>query len=67
MENREQFINADTDERNIFISKLIHAISNNDCAFRDAKFIVWSAEITGMFNNVKFGADAVYKEEAINQ
>lgn len=62
---REHFINEDTAEQHLFISKLVHAIRNNDDAFRDADYIVRSAEATGMFNNVKFGAEAVYQEEII--
>jgi hypothetical protein len=52
---REQFLNLSADEQNVFLSKLHHAIRNDEDSFNDAFFIVKVAEITGVFRNVKFG------------
>jgi hypothetical protein len=63
MLTRQQFLNATEREQQIFISKLLHVVRSDDDAFREADYMVRSAEITGMFNNVKFGAE-IYKNEA---
>jgi hypothetical protein len=62
MLTRQQFLNATEREQQIFISKLLHVVRSDDDAFREADYMR-SAEITGMFNNVKFGAE-IYKNEA---
>jgi hypothetical protein len=61
---RQQFLNLPEAEKNIFISKLLHVIRNDDDAFREASFIVTAGQLTGMLKNVKFGGEEVYQEEA---
>jgi hypothetical protein len=63
MKTRQQFLKAEDQERNLFISKLMHIMQSNDHFFSEVAYLVRVAEITGMFNNVKFGAEEVYKQQ----
>ncbi len=59
--SRNQFLSSTDTDRQIFITKLIHAIRNNDISFMHAYLVVYAAEKNGMFKNVKFGAEVFNK------
>lgn len=53
---RQQFMELPEFERNIFISKLVTAIKQDNWAFLVAQKVVEQAEIEGQFDKVKFGS-----------
>lgn len=54
---REAFNELTPHEKQIFFSKIIHAINNDDFALFYADCIIKGAEQKGLFNNVKFGTE----------
>jgi hypothetical protein len=57
----KQFLNMQKDQQDLFISKLNHAVTHNDILFAAGKKLIEKAEEAGVFEDVKFGAEEVFK------
>lgn len=63
MKTRQEFIQAEEAEQQLFISKLLHAIRRSDIFFNAADSIIQAASAVGVYDNIKFGVEEVYGEE----
>jgi hypothetical protein len=64
--SRETFNEFSPHEKQVFITKLIHAINHDDTAVMYALEIVKGAEAKGLFDNVKFGAEVIGGEVTLS-
>ena len=50
------------DDQNIILAKVNHVIKNSNMGFDTALDLIEWGELAGLFNNVKFGHQEVYRD-----